>query len=379
MAKDILSLSNSYLEYLRKRRESRGDDILKRRLIVIEYLNDEYLLSENVLAAVLQRLKKEGFTVSRQTVSADIQVYRSVFLYFHGFREKISQKIAEKNWTTMGLSLLLQDGFDSWEKIMAGLKSPAKKSSRVSKRYNRNLAVNDFKPIPVDGNSVKDMFNLLEFVDAFDAEMNNSHQQIATLQISLRRSEEKLRKRDLLITKLQDDLDTANQLIAIGDEEITRLQDLLIEKEAMATLSPDIQKKLMELVELLGEAPLKTTPDAIDENNQPSIDQAEELSEESTLPRDCKHFGKRFLYTKTFRKFYEGLDDKTTRIVIKALENFSEHGPRYGALGTVKHIGETRRVEMGAWKSRAGLNLRFLWRDLDNGVEVYDLFSRENV
>lgn len=120
-AVDFFSLSPRY-------REQMSEHVRNRRGVVVEYLEPRYYgfrheFSPMTVQAINGRI---GANVSKQTIYLDARAFQLAAAYLQGKGDWDEYQSAERSlrlgeWVTRPLAWLIQDGFNTWEKIEAAL------------------------------------------------------------------------------------------------------------------------------------------------------------------------------------------------------------------------------------------------------------------
>ena len=112
--RNFLIVSNAYTQHT-------SENVLKRREILIKFLDLDYGIGRGVMRKVTREVERAGIKkYTEASLRNDIANYRVALRYLTGSgneRAKFEERIKRSDPNTFALKFLLEDGFKKWEQI----------------------------------------------------------------------------------------------------------------------------------------------------------------------------------------------------------------------------------------------------------------------
>lgn len=368
MAINFLLVSRSYKNALHRSKGSYAEMYLKRRAVVVKYLNGEYNFKKdanNIHGDIRAELLKIGIEATDSNINSDKAVYRYAYLYYHGGKDKVLAMIKKSDHKAMGAKGLIEDGFVSWENIVNAFDALEKGKVASTEANGDFPEVESYDKLTERFLGISEAFcclrdDMLGQFRALRTRLSDAIQKIAEQKGDLRVKEE-------IIISLQGKLDTANKLLEVSDLEMAELKEELAKNnQQLAKLK---QVSNMPREEKGINATVASLAHGIQHNTSNSVDIG--------LPNSCKPRGAKISYGSLFMSTFMSLSAVDKELITKSLEVLSKCGPDHQSLRTREYFGKGQGTISGDMKSVVDRKLSFFWRSKSvDEILIFKIYQR---
>lgn len=334
MAVDFLAKVPSYVESIR------NNEIIRRREIVVLYMNDNYKMPRGTPEKTVRALGEMGVKTNKHVVGFDAAVYRNGFLYLTGSaeqKEKLMARAQKRTAELGGVRCLIKDGIASWEQLFpkeAPELVPAPQAETQESEDVVAITIGQLQILETNIGKIREEVARLEAERTMLAEENTQlKNENENLQASIIANEDRLRS--LKRMKVEDLADQFPQVAALLDL-VTKPTSLPAEAEK----GQEVMLGLAKFCEPLGNKPI--------------------------------------IYSEKFLRQFSELDDSRLKsTVTKALKFFAKEGPRHSGLEARSLPTETTGIKAGnGYHIRAGRKRRLTYEITANAINFKAILLR---
>ena len=380
--KDFLLVSKNYVQSLEK--FERKKSILLRRSIVLRHLNDQYKLARNAHLEIIDELRSARITATVSTIRKDAESYRLAYRFYQGERGGVLSNLEDrKNFALKPLRYLIKDGFDSWEKIISAIGT--QEEIYPAKEEKGNLTIGDLAEDRLQKSFGQISSLVADLVSVGDSTKNELRKTFHALSKKngkideLQKENGLLRKRESeLISQMKAQaevfeckLKESDQLLSLASLEIKSLEKKVLDMELkFGKLKNGKAVKICGLSdEVCRESALQLE----------GASEVSDLSREKILPAECCSYGKPFLYSESFVKEFDSLEERDKVLVAKTMEVLSTCGSSHRSLRTKIQLFDKGLLKKGDIRSYAGRYFRFTWEINKGEVYMKGLFRKKDL
>ena len=320
--RNFLIVSNAYTQHT-------SENVLKRREILIKFLDLDYGIGRGVMRKVTREVERAGIKkYTEASLRNDIANYRVALRYLTGSgneRAKFEERIKRSDPNTFALKFLLEDGFKDWEQVKVAY-------DEFATQKTEDVAVSEIKQcLP------EEIKLALSSIGTSVGKLFADNQQLLA-------ENETLCERCL---KLSAQLERV---------KLTHLEDLVLGfpqfPELFSTFQ-NIKKK-------------------IDKSRSPQV------VLNGVLPEHGKRGERKFViaYSNSFMREYQHLQPDEKSQIVKALGFIADGDVSSSSLQSHKLEKAMPDTPPGSYVSRAARDLRFTWREEGEAISICTIFRR---
>lgn len=398
LGRNFFLASPSYEVHHEKMKDGRGVSLLLQKAIIAKHLSAKCKIRTSS-AEIMAELAANGVACTKSSLRKNIEIYQVAYRYLNGEKDIIQKRIDRNDSTTRSLRYLIEDKLDSWKKVIAALDK--KQKAEAIAAAAKAVPVEADKEVPsadlTDKNSVSEAGPGLEvgseqrLTNAFIAIRQVRDDFLVAIEVLkeetqkkvnlLFERESKIESLQSRITVLQEEnfalVQQNTQIVIDRESELQEFEKMLgladSEIKSLEEQNENLSEKLERIRQSLGNAGI-VLADLIEKNSEVDLAEDGELVFDA-LPKNCDCYSKPFVFGEGFRDDFEAFEKRDRKIVIKALEFFSQQGPDYSSLRSRKQFYSTNKLTKGEMKYRAGKFLRFTLKNEDDAVYITGLYK----